>query len=102
MIAKFNDDRALTLARNVLEIEAAAIQLLVSRIDLSFAAAVKLLLGCRGKVIVSGIGKSGHIARKLAATFASTGTPAFFLHPAEASHGDLGMITAEDVIIALS
>ena len=62
----------------------------------------RLLLGCRGRVVVSGIGKSGHVARKLAATLASTGTPAFFVHPAEASHGDLGMVTADDIFVALS
>ena len=68
----------------------------------AFAAAVDLIREARGRVIVTGLGKSGHVARKLAATFASTGTPAFFVHSAEASHGDLGMITADDVIVALS
>ncbi|MBA3504536.1 MAG: KpsF/GutQ family sugar-phosphate isomerase [Betaproteobacteria bacterium] len=94
--------RALLLARNVLATEAAAITALASRIGASFVAAVELLLYCRGRVIVSGMGKSGHIARKLAATLASTGTPAFFVHPAEASHGDLGMITPDDVVLMLS
>lgn len=93
----------LDLAREVVRIEAAAIANLASRIDEAhFARAVDLLLGCTGRVVVCGMGKSGHIARKLAATFASTGTAAFFVHPAEASHGDLGMITAQDVVVALS
>jgi len=83
-------------------IEATAVQALAARIDDSFVAAVELLLHCQGRVVVSGIGKSGHIARKLAATLASTGTPAFFVHPAEASHGDLGMVTREDVFVAMS
>ncbi len=102
MIAKINGDRAVALARNVLGIEADAVRALAERIDGGFVTAVDLLLGCRGRVVVSGIGKSGHVARKLAATFASTGTPAFFVHPAEASHGDLGMVTADDVFVALS
>ena len=92
----------LELAREVLEIEAAAVAALASRLDHTFAAAVDLLLACAGRVVVCGIGKSGHIARKVAATFASTGTAAFFVHPAEASHGDLGMITTNDVLIAFS
>jgi arabinose-5-phosphate isomerase len=74
----------------------------VPRIGAEFAAACDLILGCRGRVVVSGMGKSGHVARKLAATLASTGTPAFFVHPAEASHGDLGMVTRDDVFVALS
>ncbi|HVE08835.1 MAG TPA: arabinose 5-phosphate isomerase KdsD [Paraburkholderia sp.] len=102
MIAKINGDRALALARNVLDIEADAVRALRDQLDDGFVEAIDFILGCRGRVVVSGIGKSGHIARKLAATFASTGTPAFFVHPAEASHGDLGMITADDVFIALS
>jgi len=102
MIAKINGDRALTLARDVLDIEADAVRGLRDRLDVSFVGAVGLILSCRGRVVVSGIGKSGHIGRKLAATFASTGTPAFFVHPAEASHGDLGMVTADDVFVALS
>ncbi|MEJ0002682.1 MAG: KpsF/GutQ family sugar-phosphate isomerase [Pararobbsia sp.] len=102
MIAKINGDRALELAREVLEIEADAIRALIARLNGGFVEAVKVLLACKGRVVVSGIGKSGHIARKLAATFASTGTPAFFVHPAEASHGDLGMVTADDVFVALS
>ena len=93
---------ALELARRVLSIEAEAVASLVARIDQRFLDAVNLILASRGRVVVSGIGKSGHIARKIASTMASTGTPAFFVHPAEASHGDLGMITREDVLIAIS
>ena len=93
---------ALELAREVLEIEAAAIQGLISRLDANFQRAVEVILGCHGRVTVSGIGKSGHVARKIASTMASTGTPAYFVHPAEASHGDLGMVTRDDVFIALS
>ncbi len=89
-------------ARAVIRTEAQAIAALESRIGASFVAAVSCILAAKGRVVVTGIGKSGHIGRKLAATLASTGTPAFFVHPAEASHGDLGMITAEDVVIALS
>ncbi len=94
--------RALDLAREVLNIEAAAITQLAIRLDADFLRALDLILACQGRVIVSGMGKSGHIARKIAATMASTGTPAYFVHPGEASHGDLGMIMADDVIIALS
>ena len=93
---------ALELAREVLEIEAAAITGLIARLDQNFQRAVDIILNSRGRVTVSGIGKSGHIARKIASTMASTGTPAYFVHPAEASHGDLGMVTREDVFIALS
>ena len=93
---------ALALARDVLATEARAIEGLAQRLSLPFVDAVARLRDCRGRVVVSGIGKSGHIARKLAATLASTGTPAFFVHPAEASHGDLGMITPEDVVVMLS
>ena len=93
---------ALELARKVLTIEAEAVAALVARIDRSFLAAVELLLACRGRVVVSGMGKSGHVARKIASTMASTGTPAFFVHPGEASHGDLGMITRDDILVALS
>ena len=92
----------LALAREVLEIEAKAISDLVDRLDEQFTRAVDVLMKCRGRVVVSGMGKSGHIARKMASTLASTGTPAFFVHPAEASHGDLGMVTHDDVFIALS
>ncbi len=93
---------ALDLAKQVLAIEAEAIQSLSARLGQSFLDAVALLLNCRGRVVVSGIGKSGHIARKIASTMASTGTPAYFVHPAEASHGDIGMIARNDVLIALS
>jgi arabinose-5-phosphate isomerase len=92
----------LTLARQVLTIEANEINVLAARLDASFDAAVQLILHCQGRVVVSGMGKSGHVGGKIAATLASTGTPAFFMHPAEASHGDLGMITQGDVVIALS
>jgi arabinose-5-phosphate isomerase len=95
-------ERALNLARNVLDTEARAITALSTRLSAPFVAAVHVMLRCRGRVVVLGIGKSGHIARKLAATLASTGTPAFFVHPAEAGHGDLGMITADDVVLMLS
>ena len=94
--------RALALARDVIATEANAIASLAKRLGEPFVAALALMLNCRGRVVVSGIGKSGHIARKLAATLASTGTPAFFVHPAEASHGDLGMITPDDVVLMLS
>ena len=93
---------ALDLARKVIEIEAAAVLALTDRIDDNFLQALNIILRCEGRVIVSGMGKSGHIARKIAATLSSTGTPAYFVHPAEASHGDLGMITAADVFIGLS
>src|SRR4051812_45026869 len=93
---------SLELARQGLQIEADAVQALVGRIDERFLAAVELIHGRKGRVVVSGIGKSGHIARKIASTMASTGTPAYFVHPAEASHGDLGMIEPGDVFIAIS
>ena len=100
--AHFSPERALELGRQTLSIEAAAVDALVGRLGGEFAAAVELILGCHGRLIVSGMGKSGHVARKIAATMASTGTPAYFVHPAEASHGDLGMITRDDVLLALS
>lgn len=93
---------SLARAQQVLEIEAEAIRALSNRLDASFAAACDLVLSCKGRVVVTGMGKSGHVARKIAATMASTGTPAFFMHPAEAAHGDLGMITPQDVVLALS
>lgn len=93
---------ALATAREVLAIEAQAVTDLIARVDAQFEQAVGFILQCRGRVVVSGIGKSGHVARKIASTLASTGTPAFFVHPAEASHGDLGMITRDDVFLALS
>src|SRR6476646_10787268 len=92
----------LALARRVLQTEAAAILALVDRLDGSFERAVDVRLGCRVRVIVTGMGKSGIICRKIAATLTSTGTPAFFLHPAEAIHGDLGVIQSDDVVVALS
>jgi arabinose-5-phosphate isomerase len=92
----------LELARKVLRTEAAAILALVDRVDERFADTVALLCACRGRVIVTGMGKSGIIARKIAATLSSTGTPAFFLHPAEAVHGDLGAVQSDDIVIALS
>jgi arabinose-5-phosphate isomerase len=94
--------RALDMARRVLRIEADAVAALADRLGAEFGQAVELILACHGRVIVSGIGKSGHVARKIAATMASTGTPAYFVHAAEAIHGDLGMITREDVLIAIS
>ena len=93
---------ALQLAREVIAIEAQSVAALGDRIDATFSRAVELLLACRGRVVVSGLGKSGHIARKIAATLASTGTPALFVHAAEAAHGDLGMVTRDDVFIAMS
>ena len=89
-------------ARRVLGIERDALAALLPRIDSGFAEACRLLIGCRGRVVVTGMGKSGHIGGKIAATLASTGTPAFFVHPGEASHGDLGMITRDDAVIAIS
>ena len=91
-----------SLARAVISTEATAIASLESRIDDTFVAACEIILASRGRVVVLGMGKSGHIASKIAATLASTGTPAFFVHPAEASHGDLGMITSDDVVLVLS
>ena len=89
-------------AIETLEIEAEAVLKLKARIDDEFEAAVKCILDCKARVVVTGMGKSGHVGRKIAATFASTGTPAFFMHPAEAFHGDLGMVTENDVVIAIS
>jgi arabinose-5-phosphate isomerase len=102
MIPKDATTSALELARRVLAIEADAVRALIDRLDGRFLAAVSLILSCRGRVIVSGIGKSGHIARKIASTMSSTGTPAYFVHPAEASHGDLGMIQRDDIFIGIS
>lgn len=97
------DDNALVqTARQVLRTEARAIENLLPRIDASFTQAIRAILDCPGRLVVSGMGKSGHIGNKIAATLASTGTPAFFVHPGEASHGDLGMITRDDIVIALS
>ena len=97
-----SNEHLLALARQVLDIEADALRALSTRIDAGFADAVHLILACTGRVVVSGMGKSGHVGSKIAATLASTGTPAFFMHPGEASHGDLGMITHNDVVLALS
>ena len=97
------DDAALIASgRAVVEIETQALQALGARLGPEFAAACRLMLDCRGRVVCTGMGKSGHIARKIAATLASTGTPSFFMHPGEASHGDLGMVTDSDVVVALS
>jgi len=90
------------VGRRVIEIERDALGALVQRVNATFARACRLLLDCKGRVVVTGMGKSGHIGGKIAATLASTGTPAFFVHPGEASHGDLGMITRDDVVLALS
>ena len=90
------------IGRRTLEIERDALSALLPRVDAAFAHACELMLACRGRVVVTGMGKSGHVGGKIAATLASTGTPAFFVHPGEASHGDLGMITREDVVLAIS
>src|SRR5258707_1539719 len=95
-------ERFLELARGVLEIEADAVRALQGRLGEAFLQALRMMLETKGRVVVTGMGKSGHIGRKIASTLASTGTPAFFMHPGEASHGDLGMITADDVVIAIS
>src|SRR5271170_2640645 len=97
-----DDATLLSAARRALAVEARAVESLGARLGPEFVAACRLCLACTGRVIVTGIGKSGHVGRKIAATLASTGTPGFFLHAAEASHGDLGMITASDVVLALS
>jgi arabinose-5-phosphate isomerase len=96
------DSDLISMGRRVIEIEATAVAALGERIGEDFAAAARLMYDCRGRVIVTGMGKSGHIGGKIAATLASTGTPAFFVHPGEASHGDLGMLTGNDVVMALS
>ena len=98
----FDPAQAVALARKTFEIEAAAVLNMAARVGPEFAAAVEAVLSCTGRVVVMGMGKSGHIGRKIAATLASTGTPAMFVHPGEASHGDLGMITAADVVLAIS
>jgi arabinose-5-phosphate isomerase len=99
---KLHDQKLRELGVAVIQVEAQAISALADRIDDNFVTACKLLFNCTGRVVVIGMGKSGHIAGKIAATLASTGTPAFFVHPGEASHGDLGMITRQDVVLALS
>ncbi len=98
----FDADQALRLARETFDIEAAALRALGQRVDSRFAQAVEKMLRIPGRVVVMGMGKSGHVGRKIAATLASTGTPALFVHPAEASHGDLGMVTAQDLVLAIS
>jgi arabinose-5-phosphate isomerase len=100
--ANIDPERILALARETLEIEARALLDLPARQGASFVDAVRAMLACEGRVVVTGMGKSGHVGRKIAATLASTGTPAFFVHPGEASHGDLGMVTADDVVLAIS
>ncbi len=97
-----DDQHIIALAKRVLSVEADAVRALEQRIGDEFVQACRLCLNCRGRLVVTGIGKSGHIAGKIAATLASTGSPAFFLHPGEASHGDMGMITSDDVVIAVS
>lgn len=98
----FDAEHAARMAKETLDIEAQAITAMAQRLDGRFARALALLLACEGRVVVTGMGKSGHIGRKIAATLASTGTPAMFVHPAEASHGDLGMITRTDAVLAIS
>jgi len=102
MNTPLDDARLMELGRTVLDTESDAVRALATRIDGRFASACRTLLACDGRIVVTGMGKSGHIGAKIAATLASTGTPAFFVHPGEASHGDLGMITAKDVVLALS
>ncbi len=99
---KIHDNALRELGLAVIQVEAQAIADLASRIDANFVAACKILFACQGRIVVTGVGKSGHIGGKIAATLASTGTPAFFVHSGEASHGDLGMMTAQDVVLALS
>ncbi|MBI3368525.1 MAG: KpsF/GutQ family sugar-phosphate isomerase [Burkholderiales bacterium] len=98
----FDPQRALRLAAQTFEIEAQALKAVAARQGAGFTQAVQAMLACRGRVVVMGMGKSGHVGRKIAATLASTGTPAFFVHPGEASHGDLGMVTPDDVVLAIS
>lgn len=98
----YTDAELVTLGSEAIRIEAQALQALQTRLDPAFAAACRLVVACQGRVVLTGMGKSGHIATKISATLASTGTPSFYLHPAEAIHGDIGMLTAADVVIALS
>ncbi|MDZ7861282.1 KpsF/GutQ family sugar-phosphate isomerase [Acidovorax sp.] len=102
VLPPFDAEQALRLARETFDIEAAALNALAARVDARFAQAVQMALSIRGRVVVMGMGKSGHVGRKIAATLASTGTPAFFVHPGEASHGDLGMVTENDMVLAIS
>ncbi len=101
-LGPFDAQRALRMAARTFEIEARALTALAARLGDAFARAVEAMLQCRGRVVVMGMGKSGHVGRKIAATLASTGTPAMFVHPAEASHGDLGMVMAGDIVLAIS
>jgi arabinose-5-phosphate isomerase len=98
----YDNDKLIKLGRAVVETEAAAVSALSNRIGAEFVEGCKIILECKGRTIVIGMGKSGHVANKIAATLASTGTPSFFVHPGEANHGDLGMITSQDVVMALS
>ncbi|HUY84532.1 MAG TPA: KpsF/GutQ family sugar-phosphate isomerase [Steroidobacteraceae bacterium] len=102
MVPAFTDDQLIEAARHAISIEIDGLRAQLPKIDGTFARACRVCLACRGRVVVTGMGKSGHVAGKIAATLASTGTPAFFVHPAEASHGDLGMITRGDAVLALS
>ena len=102
MADKLTKDELLALAADVLDIESRAVDSLKSRLNDDFVAACELCMQTPGRVVVTGMGKSGHVSNKIAATLASTGTPAFFMHPAEASHGDLGMITSQDLLLAVS
>nr|VFK15821.1 MAG: arabinose-5-phosphate isomerase [Candidatus Kentron sp. LPFa] len=99
---RFDVDALVGLGIEVIKTEIQALQALIPRVDQAFADACRCLLGCQGRVVIIGMGKSGHIGKKISATFASTGTPAFFVHPGEAGHGDLGMLTDKDVVLALS
>jgi arabinose-5-phosphate isomerase len=101
-MTKTDANTLVSAGQRTIALEAACVESLITRVDENFIAACELMLNCHGRVIVTGMGKSGHIANKIAATFASTGTPAFFVHPGEASHGDMGMITNKDVVLALS
>jgi arabinose-5-phosphate isomerase len=101
-IADFTDDALVALGRQALSVEIQGLQAQLPRLGAEFARACRICLGCRGRIVVTGMGKSGHIGGKIAATLASTGTPAFFVHPGEASHGDIGMITRDDAVLALS
>lgn len=101
-MTQINSTALIAAAQRTIALEAASIEALAARIDDSFTTACELMLNCQGRVVVTGMGKSGHIGNKIAATLASTGTPAFFVHPGEASHGDMGMITSKDVVLALS
>ena len=102
MDSALTDENLVDVARQALGIEIEGLQAQLPRLGAEFARACRICLACRGRIVVTGMGKSGHIAGKIAATLASTGTPAFFVHPGEASHGDIGMITREDAVLALS